>query len=93
MESAVDATAAGVPVQTGTKVCTGTQETVLVGIDTRTASDLINIDGLLSVGLLDACDRDADLMANAEEALDAAEVRDSQRHRHVQTPSIRCAVR
>ena len=46
LDDVVDATVAGAPVQTGAK------ETV--GIDTRNASDLIDIDQFLSVGLLEA---------------------------------------
>ena len=75
IESVVDATVAGVPVQTGAR------ETI--GIDTRNAKGLIDIDELLSVDLLDAYDGDADLMANAEESLDKAAVRDGLRRGHV----------
>ena len=75
IESVVDATVAGAPVQTGAK------ETVC--IDTPNATGLIDIDELLSVGLLDAYDGDDDLMANAEEVLDKAEVRDGLRRGHV----------
>ena len=50
-----------------------------VGMGTGTVNGLIDIGQLLSVGLLDACDGDAGLLAKAETALDEAEVRDGLR--------------
>ena len=63
-------------------------DTAVKGLQGKTVNDMINdididVEKLLSVGLPGVYSGDAELLAQAEAALDTAEVRDGIRHGHV----------